>query len=52
MLVLFSLNLGPAPSACFCLENGIQMHFFLSFFFFSPYLQGGELKDKYLSFLV
>lgn len=41
MLVLFSrVNLGPAPSACSHLENGIQLYSFLSFLP-SPYLHGG-----------
>lgn len=36
MLPLFScVNLWPAPSACSRLESGIQMHFFISFLFFS-----------------
>lgn len=42
MLVLVScVSLGPAPSACSHLENGIQLHFFNFFLlFFLPLSPG------------
>lgn len=52
ILVLFScVSLGPAPSACSHLKNGIQLHFFnFSFYFFSPYLQGDRTEVQIFVF--